>query len=47
MSVSIKINNIIIGPDFSPLVRAKVEINHEGDFDKAICLIDTASSYRI
>jgi len=44
MSVSIKINNREIGPDFPPLVIAEVGINHEGDFNKAISLIDAASS---
>ena len=44
MSVSIKINNREIGPDFPPLVLAEVGINHEGDFNKAISLIDAASS---
>jgi sialic acid synthase SpsE len=42
MSISIKINNREIGPDFPPLVLAEVGINHEGDFDKAICLVDAA-----
>ena len=43
MSISIKINDREIGPDFPPLVLAEVGINHEGDFDKAICLVDAAS----
>ena len=43
MSISIKINGREIGPDFPPLVLAEVGINHEGDFDKAICLVDAAS----
>jgi sialic acid synthase SpsE len=43
MSVSIKINNREIGPDFLPLVLAEVGINHDGNFDKAICLVDAAS----
>ena len=42
MSISIKINDREIGPDFPPLVLAEVGINHEGDFDKAICLVDAA-----
>jgi len=42
MSTSIKINDREIGPDFPPLVLAEVGINHEGDFDKAIYLIDEA-----
>jgi len=43
MSISIKINDREIGPNFPPLVLAEVGINHEGDFDKAICLVDAAS----
>ena len=42
MSISIKINDREIGPDFPPLVLAEVGINHEGDFDKAISLVDAA-----
>ena len=42
MSTSIKINDREIGPDFPPLVLAEVGINHEGDFDKAISLVDAA-----
>lgn len=42
MSISIKINDREIGPDFPPLVLAEVGINHEGDFDKAIYLVDEA-----
>ena len=44
MSVSIKINKREIGADFPPLVLAEVGINHDGNFDKAICLIDSASN---
>ena len=47
MSVSIKINNREIGPDFLPLVIVEVEINHEGDFNRAKSLIDAASSANI
>jgi N-acetylneuraminate synthase len=32
-----------IGPSFSPLVIAEIGINHEGDFDKAIQMIDDAN----
>ena len=42
MSISIKINDREIGPDFPPLVLAEVWINHEGYFDKAIYLVDEA-----
>jgi N-acetylneuraminate synthase len=31
-----------IGPDHEPLVIAEVGINHEGEFDKAIALVDAA-----
>jgi len=31
-----------IGPDFPPFVIAEVGINHEGDFEKAIQLVDAA-----
>ena len=44
MNPYIKINDRKIGSDFPPLVIAEVGINHEGDFDKAICLVDAASS---
>ena len=47
MSVSIKINNREIGPDFLPLVIVEVGINHEGDFNKAKSLIDAAFSTNI
>jgi sialic acid synthase SpsE len=43
MNPYIKINDRKIGPDFPPLVIAEVGINHEGDFDKALCLVDAAS----
>ncbi len=33
-----------IGPDHPPFVIAEVGINHEGDFDKAIALVDAAVS---
>ena len=32
-----------VGPDHPPLVIAEVGINHEGDIDKAITLVDAAS----
>ena len=44
MSVSISINNRKVGPEFCPLVIAEVGINHEGDFDKAISMVDAASN---
>jgi len=44
MSISISINNRKIGPDFPPLVLAEAGINHEGDFDKAISMVDAASN---
>ena len=31
-----------VGPDHPPLVIAEIGINHEGDYDKAIALIDAA-----
>ncbi len=37
-----KIGDRIIGPDTPPFVIAEIGINHEGDFDKAIELIDSA-----
>src|SRR5262249_15134142 len=33
-----------IGADRAPLVMAEVGINHEGDFDKAIQLVDAAAA---
>ncbi len=33
-----------IGPSYPPLVIAEIGINHEGDFDKAIKMIDDAKS---
>ena len=33
-----------IGPDHPPFVIAEVGINHEGDFDKAIALVDAAAA---
>jgi sialic acid synthase SpsE len=33
-----------IGPDHPPLVMAEVGINHEGEFDKAIALVDAAAA---
>jgi sialic acid synthase SpsE len=32
----------LIGPDQPPLVIAEIGINHEGSFEKAICMIDDA-----
>ena len=31
-----------VGPDYRPLVVAEVGINHEGEVDKAIQLVDGA-----
>ena len=33
-----------IGPEHPPLVMAEVGINHEGEFDKAIALVDAATA---
>lgn len=38
----IVIGNRRIGPDHPPFVIAEVGINHEGEFDKAIALVDAA-----
>lgn len=40
----IKINSRTIGPGYPPLVIAEVGINHEGNIDKAIQMIDDATS---
>ena len=42
MKNSIKIQNRLIGPDYSPLIIPEIGINHEGDYDKAIELVDAA-----
>jgi N-acetylneuraminate synthase len=41
---SIEINGRKIGPEYSPLVIAEIGINHEGDFDKAVRMIDDAAA---
>jgi N-acetylneuraminate synthase len=38
------LGNRAIGPDQTPLVVAEIGINHEGDFDKAIQMIDDAQA---
>ena len=38
-----KIDNREIGPNFSPFIIAEIGINHEGNIDKAIKMIDDAS----
>lgn len=38
----IQIDGRLVGPDHPPLVLAEVGINHEGDFDKAVKMIDDA-----
>jgi len=42
MSATITIADRVVGPDFPPLVIAEIGINHEGQYDKAIQLIDAA-----
>ena len=39
---SIKIGEREIGPEHPPFIIAEVGINHEGEFDKAIQLVDAA-----
>lgn len=39
---SIKIGNRTIGPEFPPFVIAEVGINHEGDVNKALQMVDAA-----
>ncbi len=38
------IQNRPIGPDYPPFIIAEVGINHEGDFTKAIQMVDAASA---
>lgn len=33
-----------IGTDFAPLVIAEIGINHEGSFEKAVCMVDDAAA---
>ena len=42
MSTSVSINNRLVGEDYPPLIIPEIGINHEGDYDKAIMLIDSA-----
>lgn len=39
---NIKIGNRLVGDDYPPFVVAEAGINHEGDFNKAIDLVDAA-----
>ena len=41
---NILICNRLIGPEYPPLVMAEIGINHEGDIDKAIRMIDDAAA---
>jgi sialic acid synthase SpsE len=42
MNPEFKLENRCVGPEHIPLVIAEIGINHEGNFDKAICLVDDA-----
>ena len=42
MNKSVKISNRDVGLEYPPLIIPEIGINHEGDFDKAIMLIDAA-----
>lgn len=42
MAEEININGRLVGADHPPFVMAEVGINHEGDFEKAIQLVDAA-----
>lgn len=42
MNNVIKISNRLVGGGYPPLVIADIGINHEGDFDKAIKMVDDA-----
>ena len=44
MKKVIKINNRCIGEDYPPLVIAEIGINHNGNFDEAIKLVDAAKA---
>jgi sialic acid synthase SpsE len=39
----LKIRNRLIGPEHAPLVIAEIGINHEGNFEKAIQMVDDAA----
>src|ERR1700761_3144571 len=41
---ALKINNRLVGPDQPPLVIAEIGINHEGDLNKAIRMVDDAAA---
>lgn len=41
-TAEIKIGNRTIGPEFPPFVIAEVGINHEGDVNKALQMVDAA-----
>ena len=38
----VQIGKRTVGIDYPPLILAEVGINHEGDYDKAIQLVDAA-----
>ena len=42
MSLKLQLGHRSIGPDYPPLVIAEIGINHEGNFDKAIQMVDDA-----
>ena len=42
--IDLRVGNRSIGPGSSPLVIAEIGINHEGNFDKAIQMIDDAQA---
>ena len=41
MKTSINIQNRLVGPDYPPLVIPEIGINHEGELDKAMAMIDS------
>ena len=42
MSLKLQLGHRSIGPDYPPLVIAEIGINHEGNFQKAIRMVDDA-----
>ena len=42
VSVKLQLGHRSIGPDYPPLVIAEIGINHEGNFQKAIRMVDDA-----
>jgi sialic acid synthase SpsE len=44
LAPEIALNGRLLGPDHPPLVIAEIGINHEGDFDKAVQMVDDALS---